>query len=119
VKPLRIEDVTGLLPQVDELQPLLARLIASSTVDPERRWTASGELGTIGERLADPARVRPEVAGLVRDVAIRTEQLYDTLLDALESLPRGARAARGGGGAGIKKKQPTRTLYISCIMEWF
>jgi tetratricopeptide (TPR) repeat protein len=88
---LRIDDVTQLLPAVEELRPLLDRLIASSSADPERRWTVSGELGTVGERLADPGSVRGEVAALVDRMSERLGALYAAVLDGLEALERGDR----------------------------
>lgn len=94
--PLRIDEIQALLPQGDELRALLERLVAFSRPDPERRWTASGELGTAGDRLADPERVRSEVAALAERTRAHLEALYGAVLDALAALERGHPEAAAG-----------------------
>lgn len=51
--PLRLDRLLRVLPNAASTRPLLERLMASTMPDPERRWTASGELGTMGGRLVD------------------------------------------------------------------
>ena len=87
------------------MRPLLERLMASTAPDPERRWTASGELGTAGGRVVDVAHfealaeewVEEESARLrerarrVAEVARALESgdahvVVDTLLDGSEAL---------------------------------
>lgn len=51
--PLRLERLLAVLPDAPELRPFVEELFATSRADRERRWAASGELGTAGSRLVD------------------------------------------------------------------
>jgi tetratricopeptide (TPR) repeat protein len=52
---MRVDEALRLIPELDELRPLVRALVAASVPDPERAWTGSGELATFGGRLlADP-----------------------------------------------------------------
>jgi len=119
--PLRLERLLDVLPDSRELRPLLEELFASSRADPERRWTASGELGTAGGRLVDAeafeagarAWIEAERRRLERRVGAVTavvtalqrrdsDDVVSALLDessALEAEGRGADAERWADAA--------------------
>ena len=70
MKRLTLDRITHVLPQLDELRPVLDHLITRSVSDPERAWTSGGELGTLGARLVsseDLASAVGELADAERD----------------------------------------------------
>lgn len=103
--PLRLERLLDVLPDSGSMRPLLERLMASTAPDPDRRWTASGELGTTGGRVVDVSgfealadvwleeeteRIRARVR-LVAEIARAlesgdTDAVVNTLLDGSGSL---------------------------------
>lgn len=97
MKSLRLEHLWQLLPAVEELRPVLDLLLERSVPDPERTWTGSGELDTVGERLAAPETLRRDADELAREVARHLAVLYDHLARGVEALasddPGGAAAA--------------------------
>ena len=109
MKRLTLDQITHVLPPLDELRPALDHLIARSVPDPERAWTAGGELGTLGGRLVsseDLALAVGELADAVRD---RVSKLYVAVAEGIRCLGEGdgegaaealLRAAQLRGGAG-------------------
>jgi tetratricopeptide (TPR) repeat protein len=53
MKRISIDQIAGVLPSIEELQPLLDRVLRASEPDLDRHWAGSGELGTIGGRFVD------------------------------------------------------------------
>jgi len=87
-EPLRVDRILEILPRTGELRPLLDLLVASSRPDPERRWSGSGELGTVGERVVDPGEVAEAASTVAKAEAERLAELYRRtarLVDALAS----------------------------------
>jgi tetratricopeptide (TPR) repeat protein len=72
---LRVQRALELLPGTPELRPFLELLVSSSQADPERRWTASGELGSVGDRLVDAGGLNRAAGRLAAQEARRTEAL--------------------------------------------
>lgn len=67
---LTFDDIRGFLPELEDLEPLMERIIRLSEPDAVRRWAGSGELATMGDRLVDPdalARELPQVLDRLRD----------------------------------------------------
>lgn len=88
MKRLRVDEIAAILPELDELRPLLDRIYARATPDPDRAWSGSGELGTVGDRivLADALdgsaealadRVRDHLRGVYAAVAKAVRALAD------------------------------------------
>ena len=89
MKRLTLDQITHVLPPLDELRPVLDHLIARSVPDPERAWTAGGELGTLGGRLVsseDLALAVGELADAVRD---RVSKLYVAVAEGIRCLGEG------------------------------
>jgi tetratricopeptide (TPR) repeat protein len=86
---LRVDQVTALLPELDELRPLRDRLVADSIPDPDRKWTASGELGTLGRRLVRSEGLEEAIPELVRALAGHTASIYEELARAIVCLEKG------------------------------
>ncbi len=95
-KRLTLDRIRETLPELEELRPLLDRLLVRSEPDPTRTWSGSGRLGTVGSRVV----ARDELDGeLPREVAQaearHLERLYGSVARALGALADGA-----GGEAG-------------------
>ena len=73
--PLRVSEVFRILPRVPELGPFLDLLVTKSVPDPDRRWTGSGELGTVGDRLVEPDGVEAVATELAQSEAERITQI--------------------------------------------
>lgn len=86
---LRVDQLRALLPHLDELEPFRDRLLADSVTDPERRWTTSGELGTLGRRLVRSDGLEEAIPELVRALARRTASIYVKLARAIACLEAG------------------------------
>jgi tetratricopeptide (TPR) repeat protein len=88
VRP-RVSDILSALPPVAELRPFLDLLVGRSVADPERRWSGSGELGTVGDRLLDPAGLEQATAQLESDEAERIAGLFRSAARIVEALAGG------------------------------
>jgi tetratricopeptide (TPR) repeat protein len=84
-----VSELLGIFPRTADLGPFLDLLITSSTADPGRRWTASGELGTVGDRLVDAAEVTHATPHLGEEQAQRLASLYRRAAAVVEGVARG------------------------------
>ncbi len=80
---LRFEEVRPLIPDIEELEPLVERLIRLSEPDPGSRWAGSGALATLGSRLVDPSHLEAAVPDLIEEVRSRTEEILTATVRAL------------------------------------
>lgn len=86
---LRVERILAALPAGPDLAPLLDLLVARSRPDPTRRWSASGELGSAGDRLLAARDLSATVAALAREEAKRLEARFRTGAEVVEHLAEG------------------------------
>ena len=86
---LRVSELLEILPRVQELGPFLDLLVRRSIPDPERRWTGSGELGTVGGRIIETDGVGDAVSELGASEAQRISELLRTAAGVVESIARG------------------------------
>ena len=86
MKRLTLDRITHVLPQLDELRPVLDHLIAQSVPDPEEAWTAGGELGTVGGRLVSSEKLTSAVDELTDAVHDRISSLYSAVAEAIRCL---------------------------------
>ena len=89
MKRLTLDRIRQVLPELDELRPVMDVLLARSAPDSELAWTAAGELGTLGGRLVssqDLSSAVDEVADEVRDRLVRH---YVTVVEALRCTGEG------------------------------
>ena len=93
---LRVDDVLSLLPDLDELRPLRDGVMATSVPDPDRRWTASGELETVGQRLVQGRRVEEELDGYVDGIADHLRRVFHGVASAIRFLEKGDRLGAAG-----------------------
>jgi len=90
---LRVDDILSLIPDLDELRPLRDGVMATSVPDPARRWTAAGELETVGQRLVQGRRVEEELDGYVDGIADHLRSVFQGVASAIRSLEKGDRLA--------------------------
>ncbi len=86
--PLTVDEIRDLLPEVDSVGPLIERILASARPDGSRKWTVSGELETLGDRVPALREVADQLPELLESVRAHLEQLYREVLEALECLSR-------------------------------
>ena len=93
---LRLDDLRDLLPDMEELAPLLDEVAGTALPDPRHRWASSGELETMGRRLVQPDELEARIPLLVEAARARAEALYTGTAAAIRALSEGdpARAAR-------------------------
>ncbi len=126
-RDLRVRRALEILPATPELEPFVELLVASSVADPGRRWSASGELGSVGDRLVDARALERGAGRVAAEEARHTERLlrrtavvvgalarddHDAILDALleqgaeeEELGRASRArAWYRAGVGLARE---------------
>lgn len=89
---LRIDQIKALLPEVDELRPLLDRIIAGSRPDPDHTWSEAGELETVGRRLVRAAEVEAELPGLIDGLRDHLAAVYGLVVRVLRALEAGDEA---------------------------
>ena len=97
MSPLPLDRVRRLLPDLDELRPLQALATERSTPDPERTWSASGEVAGMGDRLVDVAAMAAEAGAAAAAEGRRLEELYARVARALERVEAGD----GAGAAEV------------------
>lgn len=95
MKPLKMDEVWRILPPLDELRPVLDHLLARSVPDPDRTWSASGEVGTAGDRLVGPEDAELDPAALAEEARRHTEAVFLAVTEAVRflTLAQGTAAA--------------------------
>ncbi len=110
---MKVERALALLPDLEVLAPLKARILAASTPDDRAVWASAGPYLTVGRRDVSPAELRRRGASAFGRIAEHLQALYDAYVDALDCLdhddPGGAvsaflLAARREEGAGRLKQ---------------
>lgn len=93
---VRVDDILELLPELDELAPLVDEVAAGSEPDPDREWSGSGELETLGRRRVRARGLRERLPALVEEARAHAERVYSGVTDAVEAMAGGdrERAAR-------------------------
>jgi tetratricopeptide (TPR) repeat protein len=72
----KVSELLATLPAVPELRSFIDLLVSRSVPDPERRWSGSGELGTVGDRLVEPAGLEEATSRLESEEAERLARLF-------------------------------------------
>lgn len=88
-KPFKYERVRALLPELDELRPVLDALLATSKPSPGEAWTGSGEVGTEQSRLVDGTLAVQQAADLAEREAEHLRAIYALVGSALERAAAG------------------------------
>lgn len=88
MKRLTVDGLRAVLPDLDDLRPLVDQLLADSRPDPARTWTASGTLGSVGDRIVETAGLTGTLDALADAEHRHRKSLFElvgrsvTLLDA-------------------------------------
>ncbi len=86
---IRLERVLALFPEVPELRLLMDSLIPASQPDPTRRWSGSGELGSVGERIVNPRSARRRLDEHAREEGARLSALMGRVGIILQRVSEG------------------------------
>jgi tetratricopeptide (TPR) repeat protein len=89
MKRLTFDETRAALPALDELRPLVDRLLGSSRPNAAHAWTGSGALETAGSRLVDPAALRAVLGEVTDAETSRMAAIYAHVTDAVEHLAAG------------------------------
>jgi tetratricopeptide (TPR) repeat protein len=82
---VRIDNVRALLPELDELRPLMERILATSVPDATWRWSAAGELETVGSRLVRSGELERTLDLALESAIARLTHLYTLVARALRA----------------------------------
>lgn len=93
MSPLNLDRVRSVLPDLKDLRPFWSLLAEESVPDPERAWSGSGDLGTLGSRVVDLAGVDAAARELAAAEAERLGRLYETVARVLRRVEAGDRSA--------------------------
>ncbi len=85
-RPPRVSELLGILPRIPEISPFLDLLIRRSVPDPDRRWTGSGELGTVGGRIVQTEGLPDAVAELGAAEARRISEILRTAAEVVSAV---------------------------------
>jgi len=89
--PLHLDQLRDLLPDLGELRPLWEGLAERSSPDPDRVWSGSGDLGTLGSRLLDLTEVGEVAKDAAEAESARLARLYEGVAVALQKVEEGNR----------------------------
>ena len=89
MKRLTLDQITHVLPELDDLRPLLDHLVAQSVPDPERAWTGGGEMATVGGRLVSSEELASAVGELADAARDRISTLYLAVAEGVRCLGEG------------------------------
>ena len=92
---MKLDDVRDLLPDLDELRPVLDLALTRSEPDPDRAWSGSGQLDTAANRLLDEEALVAEAEQLASAEAEHLRALYHCVTDAIAHLAAGRRSEAG------------------------
>ncbi len=87
--PFRVSELADLVPRLSELAPLLDLVVSTSRPDPERRWSGSGELGSVGNRMVDATAVARGSGDVAGSEAMRLGDLYGRAARVIAAVAQG------------------------------
>jgi tetratricopeptide (TPR) repeat protein len=96
-RPVRVDGILPFLPEGPPFRRWVEAVLSASSPDPGRRWTGSGELGTVGSRVLDPDRVRGALERLAAEEAQAGARRIRALTGVVEGLSGGGDPERAVG----------------------
>lgn len=81
-----VEEIRGLLPDLDDLEVLRLRLIAEAVRDPGKEWDSSKRFATVDKRLVSPAGAARALAEAKQALHEYVDTLHAGLLPIFESI---------------------------------
>jgi len=86
---VKVDILRQALPDLEELHPVVDRLIARSEPDPTRTWSASGAVATVDDRVVRPELLEEELPTLLAEAGRRLERVYELVREAVAALGDG------------------------------
>lgn len=86
---LKLDDVREMLPELDELRPLMDYVIVQSEPDDARTWSGSGQLDTLGSRVIAGAAVADAAQQIAAEEAAHLGALFVAVGRALAQVADG------------------------------
>ncbi|MEX2467426.1 MAG: tetratricopeptide repeat protein [Gemmatimonadota bacterium] len=86
---LTYDELRAMLPDLEELRPLLDAAIHASTPDPDDTWSGSGELATAGARLVDGAALSFHASTALAAFQSHMRDVYEHVARAVTSAGEG------------------------------
>lgn len=110
MRTAKVHEIAAALPDFGELRPAMQRILFESLPDPEGGWTASGELGTLGERDVPAGALAGAAEELADDVRAHLVGLYGCVGRVVRALAEDepAEAARALLEAGALEEDAGR-----------
>lgn len=91
MKRITIDALRAALPDLEDLRPLLDHVLAGSGADPSRTWTASGTLGSAGDRLVDASDLVHQASALAEREHQHSRHVLELAARTIERLTEGDR----------------------------
>ena len=93
MKRLTVDEIRAVLPDLEELRPLMDHVLMHSEADPAREWTGSGELASAGDRIASASTLRHTVDAVAAAEHVHLAELFRRVAEAVFRLEEGDHAA--------------------------
>lgn len=93
MNPLTFDHIVKLLPDLDELRPMIDHAMTISTPDTTRRWAGSEGLGTSARRLVDTEALHQATGRIAEEEAAHTRTLLGLVATSLRRAQAGDSAA--------------------------
>lgn len=90
---MKVEQALRLLPPLEAVIPLRTLLLASARTDDRAVWASAGAYLTVGKREVEPAEMRHRMQQTLQQHSEHLAGLYESYIQALESIERGDAAA--------------------------
>ncbi|MEX2529613.1 MAG: hypothetical protein WD960_02485 [Gemmatimonadota bacterium] len=119
MKRLSIDQISGVLPAMEELRPFLDQVLLVSEPDLERHWAGSGELGTVGGRFVDSEKLGEVLDEALAEHRRRIESLYGSVGAALRAMAEEDRAGAAAAllQAGEREWRSGRPRWAEALAE--
>lgn len=82
-RPLTVDDVAALLPDLEELRPILDHVLARSMPDPGKAWSGSGALGSASDRRVEIEDVLDGLGGVTAAEEAHRSVVFAAVAQAL------------------------------------
>ena len=87
--PTTVEEILGLLPDIDELEILRLRIVGAAVPDPEKAWDSSSAYSTIDKRIVASEAVDRAIEEAEAELRAYIERLHRGIRPALRSFFEG------------------------------
>jgi len=89
MSPLTFDQIVKLLPDLDEVRPMIGHAMAISTPDASRRWAGSEEVGTSARRLVDTEALHHATHQIAEAESAHIHRLLGLVAESLDRVQSG------------------------------